>query len=269
MSALCSSRLFFQKFLYKFMRRLFHWYFELCKQTSLSLRESERKDPKIWQKDFVVLRFINQSVQSALAKYSLRGKAVLDLGCSHKPYSALFQAAEYHGVDYAASEFVDTVADLNTVLDLHRQFDLVVSFDTFEHILNTGTLLETISLNLKEGGYVFISSPFFFGIHDAPHDYHRFTEYFYRNLPSQTLRLESIKNSTTYPASILVLINSFIYRLPIFYFLKYPFYAVVNVISLAVDGLIRAIIKPGSGWLAAFIYSAPLEYFSVFKKQSQ
>lgn len=250
------------------MKKLLKWYFNLCRQDSLELRKKERMSPSWWHKDFLVLRFINRNIKQAVEQYSLRQKRILDLGCSHKPYADLFDAAEYYGVDFSdEAKEVDYKADLNQPLTLQRQFDAVVCFDTFEHVLNTMEALNTVHNHLPNNGYAIITTPFLFGVHDAPTDFHRFTEYFYKHVPHPGLELVSIERSTTYPASLMVHKNYFLYRLPIPYFFKYPFYLFVNICASLVDWLARQVAKISLAWLQEFIWSGPLEYFVVLRRK--
>ncbi len=248
------------------LKKIIGWYFKLCKQSSLDIRKEERLNPRFWHKDYLVLNFINSSIKNSLKEYNIKNPNVLDLGSFHKPYAELFKSDSYFGVDIQNGPGVDLVADLNSILDTNKKFDLVVCFDTIEHVLSTHSLISTIELNLNTNGYVFISSPFLYTIHDAPYDFYRFTEYFYKHFPNQNLKLMKLGKSTTYPASLIVHTSYFLYRLPIPYFLKYPLYAVVNISALLVDSVFVKIAKIKLQWLKEFINSGPLEYFVVLKK---
>ena len=247
------------------MKRIFQWYFDLCRQTDLSFRTAERMRPRIWHKDYVVLKFINSNIVHTLQQYALYNASILDLGASHKPYASLFKAKEYFGVDVSDDTEVDYKADLNKPLNLKRVFDVVVSFDTFEHVLHTNTIIETMSAHVKPDGYAIITTPFLFGVHDAPYDYHRFTEYFYRDFPSDSLEMISIERATTYLSSLVIHQNYIIYRLPIPYFLKFPFYFINNVCALIVEKITRTVARIPVTWLQEFIWSGPLEYFVVLR----
>lgn len=249
------------------MNKLFNWYFNLCRQEGLELRKAERLSPKFWHKDFLVLRFINTNIRAVVEKFHLTNKTILDLGSSHKPYQELFQASEYFGVDFSDDPAVDKKADLNNPLNLERQFDVVVSFDTLEHVLNTVEILNTIHRHMKPEARAIITTPFLFGIHDAPFDYHRFTEFFYKDIPHEGLEMEILERSTTYPASLVVHQNYFFYRLPIPYFLKFPLYLLVNIFAVLVDWVCRQIAKLQVHWLTKFLWSGPLEYFVVLKRK--
>lgn len=53
--------------------------------------------------------------------------------------------------------------------------DAAVCLEVAEHVSNPQRLLSEINRVLKPGGLLFISVPFLYPIHDAPHDFQRFT----------------------------------------------------------------------------------------------
>ncbi len=109
---------------------------------------------------------------------------VIDLGCGTAPYKEEIQhyCKNYVGVDWKNSfhdsSDVDIFADLNESLPLKDGCaDTVVSFQTIEHLTNPWRLVSECRRILKPGGRVFITSPFMWGVHEAPHDYFRFTRH--------------------------------------------------------------------------------------------
>lgn len=55
--------------------------------------------------------------------------------------------------------------------------DSAICLEVAEHVSDPQTLLLEISRVLKPGGQLFISAPFLYPIHDAPHDFQRFTRH--------------------------------------------------------------------------------------------
>ncbi len=249
-----------------FLKKIGQYYFDLCRQTELKDRTYERLHPKFWHKDYFVLHFINHNIRRTM-KHRPAG-SVLDLGCSHKPYAPIIKAQKYVGVDFFNSDFADIKADLNIEQDFGERYNLVVCFDTMEHVLRTDNLIATMRNSIKPGGRIVVTAPFFYGIHDEPEDYHRFTEYFYRSTFKPDFQLLKLERSNTYFSSLVFSCNSIMYRLPVPYFLKYPLYAVINVFGIIVEYISRQIpVLIPAVWLKNFIWSAPLEYFAVYEAQ--
>ncbi|MEL7447566.1 MAG: class I SAM-dependent methyltransferase [Pseudomonadota bacterium] len=127
-----------------------------------------------------LIHAINRRIAESL-EYS---GTVVDLGCGSAPYRELILATadEYVGVDWDASQHdrshVDVTADLTKPLPFKdASADTVVSFQVMEHLPETGLFLDEIRRILRPGGRVFITVPFMWHVHEAPHDYYRFTRH--------------------------------------------------------------------------------------------
>lgn len=64
-------------------------------------------------------------------------------------------------------------------------FDAVFLLEVLEHVTEPDRALSEVHRVLRAGGLVVVSTPFVFEIHDAPHDYYRFTEHGLRHLMRQ------------------------------------------------------------------------------------
>jgi SAM-dependent methyltransferase len=56
-------------------------------------------------------------------------------------------------------------------------FDTILIADVLEHIANPEVFMKEMARLLKPNGKLLIMIPFFYWIHEAPHDYARYTEY--------------------------------------------------------------------------------------------
>lgn len=109
---------------------------------------------------------------------------VVDLGCGTAPYKddILDCGCEYIGVDWELSlhdqKHVDVKCDICATLPFADGFaDSVVSFQVMEHLPEPDRFLAESARILKAGGLLFITVPFQWHIHEAPHDYYRYTKY--------------------------------------------------------------------------------------------
>jgi SAM-dependent methyltransferase len=111
-------------------------------------------------------------------------KGVLyDLGAGEAPYKSFFLkfAAQYIAVDWAGS-FHDTkadiAADLNKPLPIEPEAaDTVISLQVLEHLCEPQTMLNEAFRILKPGGAIVLQVPWQWRVHEAPHDYFRYTPY--------------------------------------------------------------------------------------------
>lgn len=106
---------------------------------------------------------------------------ILDIGCGNKPYAGLFEGLtfEYIGCDIVQSSLrkVDIICEANNIPLDGESFDVVLSTQTIEHVADCQGLVNEAHRLLKDGGYFILSGPFYWHLHEEPHDYYRFTKY--------------------------------------------------------------------------------------------
>jgi SAM-dependent methyltransferase len=130
--------------------------------------------------NWLVLRIHNEFF--ARIRKAISG-CVVDLGCGAMPYrkEVLEAGCRYIGVDWLASLHAsqpDVIADLNLPLDLPAQFaDIVFSISALEHLYEPLVMVMSAWRLLRPGGLFFLQVPFQWWVHEAPHDYVRFTRY--------------------------------------------------------------------------------------------
>jgi SAM-dependent methyltransferase len=119
-----------------------------------------------------------------LQKYTHSYKGVLyDLGCGESPFRDFFllHADKYIGVDWAGSYHdtrADIAADLNKPLPIESEVaDTVVSLSVMEHLCEPQMVLNESHRILKPGGAMVLHVPWQWWIHEAPHDFFRYTPY--------------------------------------------------------------------------------------------
>lgn len=116
---------------------------------------------------------------------------MLDLGCADKPFEEFFTqyTDKYIGVDWTScfhDSKADIVADLNGELPIENDFaDTIVSLNVLEHLYNPQGFLKESYRVLKDGGTIILHIPFQWWVHEAPHDYFRYTPYGLRYLLSE------------------------------------------------------------------------------------
>jgi SAM-dependent methyltransferase len=108
---------------------------------------------------------------------------VYDLGCGVRPYEhdIMRTATGYVGIDWSNTPHelqADIVADLNEPLPVPDAVaDTVVSFQVLEHLKAPQVMLNEAHRILVPGGGIVLTVPFQWWVHEAPHDYFRFTRH--------------------------------------------------------------------------------------------
>lgn len=80
-------------------------------------------------------------------------------------------------LDIDANRTPDVIGDLCQLPIATESLDAVVALEVLEHVMNPIDACREIVRVLKPGGYLVLSTPFMFPIHDKPHDYFRFTKF--------------------------------------------------------------------------------------------
>lgn len=181
---------------------------------------------------FIEKHTILRSIEFLLNKYNreLQNKKLLDIGCGSKPYQFLFKKLNiiYEGIDFKKySKNVFHEIDKPNFY-FHKSYkknfkipqfksgsyDIVVAFQTLEHHEKPEVFFSEVKRILKKGGYLMISFPFIWELHEEPNDFQRLTHYKIEKLCGENnmLILETIRRggvlSTLSQLASLSLLNS-------------------------------------------------------------
>jgi SAM-dependent methyltransferase len=108
---------------------------------------------------------------------------VLDAGAGEGRYRGYFARQRYCGVDLAVGDAgwdysrLDTLADLTSLPFRTGAFDAAVHIVTIEHLREPAAALAEIARTLAPGARLLIAAPHEWEVHQAPHDYFRYTRY--------------------------------------------------------------------------------------------
>lgn len=108
--------------------------------------------------------------------------SVLDVGCAsrwienHLPEECRYTAIDYPatgGELYGARPSV--FCDAGSLPFCENSFNTVIALEVLEHLKAPSAAIQEIARVLKPGGHAVITIPFLYPVHDAPHDYQRYT----------------------------------------------------------------------------------------------
>jgi SAM-dependent methyltransferase len=127
----------------------------------------------------------------AFAESVPAGGRVLDAGAGEARHARFFAGSRYIAVDTAAGDpawdysRLDAVADLAALPFRPESFDACLNVVTLEHLREPLRALEEMRRALKPGGRLLLAAPQEWEVHQAPHDYFRYTGYGLRYLLEQ------------------------------------------------------------------------------------
>ena len=124
---------------------------------------------------------IRQFLFECLERYSDHlGGVLLDLGCGRRPYYNIYQR---HFGKVICADREDRCGRLDVLVDAHslpfasNSIDVVLFSEIIEHLPNYSIALSEIERILKPDGFLFLTWPFSYSMHEIPQDFSRLTEF--------------------------------------------------------------------------------------------
>jgi SAM-dependent methyltransferase len=133
----------------------------------------------------MVLRFetlIEERVE-AFARSLPAGSRVLDAGAGECQYAHLFSHCRYVAIDWGLGDAtwdysrLDAVADLGALPCRPDTFDAAINLVVLEHTREPERVISELGRVLKAGAPLLLIAPQDWAVHQAPHDYFRYTRY--------------------------------------------------------------------------------------------
>jgi len=113
----------------------------------------------------------------------IRNALVLDVGSGNSRHDSLSSLEntlvrlDYPETNKRYSALPDVYADGRALPVRGHAADVVLLLEVLEHLPDPASALQEAHRVLKPQGKLYISVPFLYPIHDAPHDYRRYTSY--------------------------------------------------------------------------------------------
>jgi len=99
----------------------------------------------------------------------------LDIGCGRGLHRDAFP--NLVGMDIAPWPEVDVTGDAHDLPFDDQEFEQVLCSEVMEHLHTPQVAVAEMARVMKPGGLLILTMPMIYPIHEAPHDYQRFTEY--------------------------------------------------------------------------------------------
>ncbi|MFA4850737.1 MAG: class I SAM-dependent methyltransferase [Methanoregula sp.] len=133
--------------------------------------------------------FVKKGIYHGLKNHAqFLSDRMLDFGCGNKSYSYLFSVKEHIGLEVFhaghdhADEPIDVFYNGKTIPFRAECFDSVLCAEVFEYLFDCEKSLSEIRRVLKIGGYLLLTTPFFWEEHEQPYDFGRYTEFGLRDI---------------------------------------------------------------------------------------
>ena len=132
------------------------------------------------------LLHFESSIDESLAKFAAElppHARVLDAGAGEVQHARYFKRQHYVGVDLAIGDAgwdygkLDAIADLTALPFRGGSFDACINIVTLEHVREPACALREIGRTLAPEGRLLLIVPHEWEVHQAPHDYYRYTRY--------------------------------------------------------------------------------------------
>jgi SAM-dependent methyltransferase len=142
----------------------------------------QRRTVSLLDPHYLVHRYLWRNLETAVRNAKLAGppppSVVLDIGCGNKPYADLFSDSLHIGLNDSIEDArPDIVGDATNLPIAPRTVDLVLCTQVLEHVRAPWKLVSECFRVLRPGGWLVLSAPFYWPLHEEPHDYFRFTRY--------------------------------------------------------------------------------------------
>lgn len=106
---------------------------------------------------------------------------VVDIGCGNSTLRG--RLPDYIGLDYPTTVALGYLGNADIYCDAAKlpiasgSADTVLLLDVLEHVADPGQVLFEVRRILRPGGKCLVHVPFLYPLHDAPHDFARWTRY--------------------------------------------------------------------------------------------
>lgn len=144
---------------------------------------------------FLIHYYLKRDLTKIVEKYHIKG-SLIDVGCGQKPLRNIFsKCPTYHGIDFKSYSttkdfpvskpnffFSKGYVKSQTLPFVNNSYENSVCFQVLEHHPNPQKLISELIRVTKREGYILITAPFLYPLHEVPNDYQRITIYGYKEL---------------------------------------------------------------------------------------
>src|SRR5260221_3893070 len=137
----------------------------------------------VFHPQFIILSLRRGAIEK-IKKVS-KNKELIDLGCGRMPYRKELEPGlkKYIGIDhpgishlYYSTRRPDILADITKKIPVKNgSFDTAIMLEVLEYLETPLKTFDEVNRILKRNGFLILTSPFLYPLHDVPYDRNRFT----------------------------------------------------------------------------------------------
>ena len=231
-----------------------------------------------------VIRFQKEAINEA-KKYA-KGK-LIDIGCGRMPYRKELEplVSSYTGVDhpkvsklYKSDIKPEILADAKKLPFRNSYFDIALLIQVLEHVDSPEQVIKEAARVLKPNGVLILSVPFFYPLHDMPHDFGRYTETALKTfIENSSLKIVKIKTQGGFFEFWLQMLSTFLVKRindmildnKTRSFLLLPPVIIFSILIILVNNLLMVMISFISQAFPKYPNYFPLDYLIVAKKKNE
>lgn len=208
-----------------------------------------------------------------LVAEAMQGPVVLDLGCGTKWSQELLPASwRYVGLDYPETAQwyeakPDVFGDAQYLPFADCTMNTILMLDVLEHIPNPRRALAEVSRCLARKGSLILIVPFLYPIHDAPHDYQRWSVHGLKKLAGEHGLITAKENYSGNPLETAALLGNIALTKTVFNWISKRHPASLLVLVLPFALLARNLCAWLLGRIAPEDAMMPISYQLVLRKE--
>lgn len=130
---------------------------------------------------YFVTKHLQRFLFYALDRYMSDGDAVGDIGCGEQPLRSRVEelGGIYTGIDVTqnAGNSVNIIASCTDLPLPDYYFNVILCTEVLEHVSDSDKAFRELVRLLKRDGYLILTMPFTYPLHEEPYDFVRFTPY--------------------------------------------------------------------------------------------
>lgn len=139
--------------------------------------------------DYFAVVHLRPFLEARLNELVTMNARVVDIGCGEQPLRPLIESrgGSYVGLDVVqnGSGSVDALSLATAVPLRDASADVVVITEVLEHVADTWRAFAELARIVRRGGHLVITIPFFYPLHEEPHDFVRLTPHAIRTLAAE------------------------------------------------------------------------------------
>jgi len=232
-----------------------------------------------------IIRKLQEEAVVEAEKYA-KGNLV-DIGCGRMPYRKRLDPLvdSYTGVDhpkvsklYKSDKKPEVFADARKLPFNDNSFDIGLMFQVLEHVDDPEKVVNEAARVLKPGGFLIISVPFLYPLHDMPYDVGRYTKTALAGFVDRSnLYLVKIKSQGGFFDFLAVSLNTFLAkrikdiilsRLNLISCALLIFYVLISLPIILLNNFLSLIVRSLCGRLPSYPNYFPLDYLVIAKKKA-